>query len=80
MKKLIFSLSLIALFASCKKTSVNTTECYACADNSGNTVGEVCGTSKDDARKNVVGPFNGVTYTYGTYPESEFNSKCKLKQ
>jgi hypothetical protein len=80
MKKLLFSISFFALLTGCKKTNVSVNECYACADNSGNAVLEVCGSSKDDARKNVIGPYNGTTYTYGNYPESEFNKMCKLKQ
>ena len=77
MKQIFALLILIITLDSCKKD--NSTVCYVCADAAGNTVTETCGKDKDDARKNVTGTYNGTTYTYGNYPESEFNSKCRLK-
>ncbi len=77
MKNVTIILILIITLASCKKDSSQV--CYVCADQSGQTIGESCGTDKEDARKNFTGNYGGVNYTYGTYPESEFNSKCDLK-
>lgn len=78
MKKLILITVLSTALISCKKDNSQNV-CYVCTDATGQELGKTCGKDKEDVRKNIVGPLNGVNYTYGTYPESEFNSRCYLK-
>lgn len=76
MKKYLLIVILSIAFTSCKKDKE---VCFVCKDVAGNAIAETCGTSADDARKNLTGTSNGVTYTYGSYPDSSFKKNCSQK-